>query len=69
MLNGLPVLTLCCFTCSILDLICISAFIVYLFFFLLLLGDIWNKSKMLQQTRETLPRLIISYQQGAKLSG
>lgn len=33
MLNGIPVLKLCRFTYSILDLICISAFIVYLFFF------------------------------------
>lgn len=63
MLNGVPVLKLCCFTYFILDLICISAFMVYLIFFLFFFffsGDIWNKAKCLNKQEKR--HLVSLYQ-------
>lgn len=56
MLNDVPVFKFCCFTNSILDLICISALIAYLSLFLCVFFGGGGKtsglkSKMLQQTR------------------
>lgn len=74
MLNDVPVFKFCCFTNSILDLICISALIAYLSLFLcVFLGggeDIWIK-KQNASTNKTQRRLDSLYEinREQKLSG